>query len=59
MLTSFFDPKALADSVLRLLDDAALSRRLRDNARQFAEKHLAMADYLKAYEALIKRLTGG
>jgi glycosyltransferase involved in cell wall biosynthesis len=58
LLVSFFDPKGLADSVLRVLEDAPLARRLRENARHYAEKNLAMADYLAAYEALIKRLTG-
>ncbi len=59
LLASFFDPKGLADSVLRVLEDAALARQLRENARQYAEKNLAMADYLAAYEALIAKLTGG
>jgi glycosyltransferase involved in cell wall biosynthesis len=58
LLVSFFDPKGLADTVLRVLEDVPLARRLRDNARKYAEKNLAMADYLAAYEALIKRLTG-
>jgi glycosyltransferase involved in cell wall biosynthesis len=58
LLVSFFNPKGLADSVLRVLEDAPLARRLRENARHYAEKNLAMADYLAAYEALIKRLTG-
>jgi glycosyltransferase involved in cell wall biosynthesis len=58
LLVSFFDPKGLADTVLRVLEDAPLARRLRENARKYAEKNLAMADYLAAYEALIKRLTG-
>ncbi len=57
LLTSFFDPKALADSVVRVIEDAALSRRLRENARKYAEKHLAMTDYLAAYEALIAKIT--
>ena len=59
LLASFFDPKGLAEAVLRVLEDAALARRLRENARQYAEKNLAMADYLAAYEALIAKLTGG
>jgi glycosyltransferase involved in cell wall biosynthesis len=57
LLTSFFDPKGLADTVLRVLEDAPLARRLRESARRYAEKNLAMADYLAAYEALIARLT--
>ena len=58
LLTSFFDPAGLARTVLNVLEDAALSRRLRENARQYAERHLSMADYLAEYEALIGRLTG-
>ena len=58
LLVSFFDPKGLADAVLRVLEDAPLARRLRDNARRYAEQNLAMTNYLAAYEALIGRLTG-
>jgi glycosyltransferase involved in cell wall biosynthesis len=58
LLTSFFDPKGLADSVVRVIEDAALSRRLRENARKFAEKNLSMTDYLAAYEALIGKIVG-
>jgi hypothetical protein len=45
--------------VLRVLEDATLARRLREDARQYAEQNLAMADYLAAYEAIIGRLAGG
>jgi glycosyltransferase involved in cell wall biosynthesis len=57
LLVSFFDPKGLADVVLRVLEEAPLARRLRENARQYAEKNLAMTEYLAAYETLIGRLT--
>jgi glycosyltransferase involved in cell wall biosynthesis len=57
LLVPFFDPKRLANTVLRVLDDAPLARRLRENARQFAEKNLAMTDYLAAYKALIAGIT--
>jgi glycosyltransferase involved in cell wall biosynthesis len=57
LLVPFFDPKRLAKTVLRVLDDAPLARRLRENARQFAEKNLAMTDYLAAYKALIAGIT--
>jgi len=57
LLVPFLDPKGLADSVLRVLEDAPLARRLREGARRYAEKELAMADYIAAYEALIGRLT--
>lgn len=58
LLVPFFDPPGLARTVLDLLEDPALSRRLRENARKYAERHLAMDDYLSEYEALIGRLTG-
>jgi hypothetical protein len=31
---------------------------LRANAREYAQKHLAMKDYLASYNRLIERLTG-
>jgi len=59
LLASFFDPKGLADTVLGVLEDAALARRLRGNARRYAERHLSVADTLAAYQASIAALTGG
>ena len=58
LLAPPFDPMVLAETVLRGLEDTALSRRLRDNARKYAEKHLAMDDYLKRYDALIAKIVG-
>jgi glycosyltransferase involved in cell wall biosynthesis len=58
LLASFFDPKGLADAVLRALEDAPLAKRLRENARKYAEKNLSMQDYIARYEALIAELTG-
>jgi glycosyltransferase involved in cell wall biosynthesis len=58
LLTSFFDPPALARSVLRILEDETLDRRLRTGARRYAEARLSMDDYLASYERLIERLTG-
>ena len=58
LLVPFFDPQAIADSVLRLLEDKALNRRLRAEARSYAEQHLAMADYIASYGRTIGRLTG-
>lgn len=58
LLTSFFDPPALAQSVVRILDDQTLDRRLRTGARRYAEARLSMGDYLRAYEGLIEKLTG-
>jgi glycosyltransferase involved in cell wall biosynthesis len=58
LLTPFLEPDRLADSVLRLLEDAGLSQRLRAKARRFAEAHLDRDAYLSNYAALIERLTG-
>jgi glycosyltransferase involved in cell wall biosynthesis len=58
LLVPFFDPPGLARTVLTLLEDTLLSRRLRENARRYAERTLSMADYLTGYDALIARLTG-
>jgi glycosyltransferase involved in cell wall biosynthesis len=58
LLAPFLDPRAIAHSVLGLLEDKGLSRRLRSNARRYAERRLAMADYLATYDATIERLTG-
>jgi glycosyltransferase involved in cell wall biosynthesis len=59
LLTPCLDPRALAERVLEVLDNAALARRLSAAARSYAEAHLPMADHLDAYDALIARLTGG
>jgi len=58
LLVPFLEPQAVAASVLGLLEDRSLSRKLRGNARHYAERRLAMADYLAAYEGMIERLTG-
>jgi glycosyltransferase involved in cell wall biosynthesis len=57
--TGLLAPFLRPDAVLTLLEDEALSRRLRRNARAWAERHLDMGDYLTAYQALIASLTGG
>jgi glycosyltransferase involved in cell wall biosynthesis len=57
LLTPFLEPAALADSILRILEDGKLNRMLRENARSFAEAHLDLDDYLKNYEILIESLT--
>ena len=58
LLTPCLDPRALARAVLGLLEDKALTRGLRAGARSYAERRLAMADYLASYCCLIERLTG-
>ncbi len=56
LLTPFLDPAGLADSVLRLLEDTRLARRLRANARKWAETHLDMGTYLAEYGQLIRQV---
>ncbi len=58
LLTPFLQPKALATTILEVIEDKALNRSLRENARGYAERHLAMADYLANYCLVIERLTG-
>jgi len=59
LLTPFHNPEALADSVLELLENRALSTRLRRYARAWAEKHLDMKEYLENYEKLIADVIEG
>jgi len=56
LLASFFDPRDLADKILRLLEDKTLSARLRRNARAYAERSLDVRDHVKAYAALIRKV---
>nr|WP_294526885.1 glycosyltransferase [uncultured Rhodopila sp.] len=58
LLVPCLDPRTLAGQVLDLLEDKALTRRLRASARAYAEEHLSMADYLASYDRVIERLTG-
>jgi glycosyltransferase involved in cell wall biosynthesis len=58
LLVPCLKPHSVARGVLDLLDDKALTRTLRSNARAYAEKHLAMDDYLASYNRVIERLTG-
>ena len=58
LLAPSLDPHALARTILGLLEDKPLTRKLRANARAYAERRLAMADYLGSYCDLIGRLTG-
>jgi glycosyltransferase involved in cell wall biosynthesis len=58
ILASFFDPPALARTVLEVLEDKKLDAKLRTNARAYAEKCLSMPDYLASYQRLIERMIG-
>ena len=59
LLVPGLDPKTLARSVLELLEDDKLNRRLRAGARRFAERHLDMQHYLTAMQATIAQITRG
>ncbi|MBS0560942.1 MAG: glycosyltransferase [Proteobacteria bacterium] len=56
LLASFFDPRGLADTILRVLEDKALAGRLRGNARTYAERNLDVRAYVKAYAGLIRKV---
>ncbi|MBV8616118.1 MAG: glycosyltransferase, partial [Acetobacteraceae bacterium] len=58
LLVPFHDPAALAESVLCVLDDQALARRLREGARRFAMDRLDLRETIAGYVALIARLAG-
>jgi glycosyltransferase involved in cell wall biosynthesis len=58
LLTSFFDSQALVDNVLSLLQNKRLDQRVRAGARRYAERHLAMDDYLLAFARKIETMTG-
>jgi glycosyltransferase involved in cell wall biosynthesis len=58
LLTPTLEPHTLARAVLDLIEDKPLTRKLRANARAYAERRLRMADYLHSYCGLIARLTG-
>ena len=55
LLAPFLEPETVADRVLELLEDQTLAKRLRRNARNWAEAHLDMKDYIASYEKLIAR----
>jgi glycosyltransferase involved in cell wall biosynthesis len=59
LLTSFFDPRVLAETVLEVLEDKKLDQKLRAGARRYAERNLSMDDYLRTYSRKIELLTGG
>ena len=59
LLVPFLEPSVLANTILNLLEQPLLSMMLRNTARKFAERHLALSDYLARYESIIERLTGG
>ena len=58
LLVPCLDPRNLARSILTLLEDDKLNRRLRAGARRYAERFLDMKDYIAAMQATIAELTG-
>jgi glycosyltransferase involved in cell wall biosynthesis len=58
LLVPCLDPKNLSDTILNLLEDDKLSRRLRAGARRYAERHLDMNSYIANMTATVKELTG-
>jgi glycosyltransferase involved in cell wall biosynthesis len=58
LLTPCLEPKTLATTIVKVLEDKDLNATLRENARRYAERRLAMSDYLDSYCRLIEQLTG-
>ena len=58
LLTPFFDAAALTDRIRETLEGGPDVLERRSQARAWAERHLAMADYIQRYEALISEITG-
>lgn len=58
LLTPFLEPKTLASTILSVIEDKTLNRKLRQGARRYAEAHLGMDEYLARYCQLIERMTG-
>jgi glycosyltransferase involved in cell wall biosynthesis len=56
MTVPFLDSAAIAQTVLKLLEDEKLAARLRSAARADAERRLDLNDYLKRYRALIEQV---
>lgn len=59
LITPGLDPQALAQTILRVLEDRPLAERLGAAARARAEKTLRMDSYISAYQGLISALVGG
>jgi len=57
LLVPTLDPQKVASTVLHLLQDEKLNKRLRVAARKYAETHLDMKDAIASMMALIKELT--
>ena len=58
LLVPGLDSKQLARSVLEVLEDETLNRRVRAGALRYAQKHLDMKDYLATMEKTIAGIVG-
>lgn len=58
LLVPGLDPKHLARTVLEVLEDEKLNRRLRAGAQRYAQKHLDMKDYLATMDRTIAEIAG-
>ncbi len=58
VLTDGLDPEKLADSILTVLEDRKLDKRIRKGARDYAEQNLDMDGHVAAFVARIAELTG-
>jgi len=58
LLVDCLNPRELAKTIVTLLEDTKLNRKLRAGARRYAERHLDMKNYIAAMEATIRELTG-
>jgi glycosyltransferase involved in cell wall biosynthesis len=59
LIVPSLDAEAVSRRVLDVLEAPALARKLRGNARAYAERHLRLADYVENFETLIERVTKG
>jgi len=56
LLVDFPNVAALVEGIAEVLETPALNKKIRRNARAYAEKHLSMDRYLAAYESLIAKV---
>jgi len=57
LLVPCLNPEAVAEAVLRLLEDKALAHRLRASAARYAASALSITAHLESYQRLISQVT--